>query len=264
MSVYTSIFAPQTSPLKVLTGFSANAKKGSIRSRVAAYLQAQRLVPSDLSIPRSKKHINPYYDFWVWSCLNLEWAGPNESTEKVKISHHILPVFMHHFGCVVPSYESLEVIKQMAGPRNAKEKKAVLEIGSGNGYWAYMLRSLGVEVIAVDNQQSHYRTVWIGDTIIAEGEKYVRDNEGCKDIILLMVYPIVSADFTAKVLNAYMGDTIVVAGTQNRNGYTAFRDRSIGEYMAAKKKTFEKTVQIPLPSFAGKDEALFVFERKGT
>ena len=169
---------------------------------------------------------------------------------------------MHHFGCIVPSYESLEMIKHLSGAGKAKEKRAILEIGSGNGYWAYMLRKMGVNVVAVDNQQSRYRTIWIGDTIVAEGEKYVRDHDGCTDMILLMVYPIVSADFTAKVLNAYKGDTVVVAGTQNRNGYTAFKDRTISEYIAAEKKAFEKVVQIPLPSFAGKDEALFVFERK--
>jgi len=194
--------------------------------------------------------------------LNLEWAGPDENTEMVKMSHHILPVFMHHFGCVVPSYESLEVIRYFAGTGKEREKRAVLEVGSGNGYWTYTLRRLGVEVQAVDNQQSEYRTTWIGDTIIAEGEKYLRDNGGCREKVLLMVYPVVSADFTGKILKNYRGDTVIVAGTQNANGYTAFKDRTINDYMQVEKREFEKTVQIPLPSFAGKDEALFVFERK--
>ena len=219
-------------------------------------------MPTNLTITKAKKHVNPYYDFWAWSCLNLEWAGPDEGTEKVKTSHHILPVFMHHFGCVVPSYESLEVIRQLATAEKDGKKRSVVEIGSGNGYWSYMLRRMGVDVQAVDSQQSQYRTVWIGDTVKVEGEKYLRDNGGCKEEILLMVYPIVSADFTSKTLEAYKGDTIVVAGTQNANGYTAFKDGTIGEYMLAEKKEYERIVQIPLPSFAGKDEALFVFERK--
>ena len=176
----------------------------------------------------------------------------------MKTSHHILPVFMHHFGCVVPSYEALEVIKQIGG----KGKRPVVEMGSGNGYWTYMLRRLGVEVIAVDNEQSQWRTMWIGDTVIKGGEQYLAEGKGSKDAVLLMVYPIVGAGFTAKILEAYKGDTVAVAGTQNRSGYTAFKDQTVGEYMFAERKGFEKTVQIPLPSFAGKDEALFVFERK--
>ena len=155
----------------------------------------------------------------------------------------------------MPSYESLEVIKQSAG------KRAIVEIGSGNGYWTYMLRRMGVSVQAVDNQQSEYRTMWIGDTLVKDGEQYLKEKKGCKDDLLLLVYPIVSSDFTSGILDTYKGDTVCVAGTQNRNGYTAFKDRTIDEYMKVEKPDYEKTIQIPLPSFAGKDEALYVFER---
>lgn len=222
---------------------------------MAATLQRHRTLPSDMTVPKSKSHINPYYDFWCWSCQNLEWAGPNQRSANVKTSHHILPVFMHHFGCVVPSYESLEVIKQIAGTRT------VIDLGSGNGYWTYMLRRLDVSVRAVDNLQSEYRTTWIGDTISKDGEQYLQDENGCRDAVLLLVYPIVSSHFTSKVIDAYKGDTVCLAGTQNRNGYTAFPDRTIDDYMAAEKPEFQKSVQIPLPSFAGKDEALFIFQR---
>jgi hypothetical protein len=123
------------------------------------------MLPSAMVVPKSKKHLNPYYDFWCWSCQNLEWVGPEEGTANVKTSHHVLPIFMHHFGCVVPTHESLEIIKQKAG------KRGVIEIGSGNGYWTYVLRRLGVTVHAVDNLQSEYRTLWIGDTIKKDGKK---------------------------------------------------------------------------------------------
>lgn len=79
---------------------------------------------------------------------------------------------------------------------------------------------------------------------------------------MLVVYPVIRAGFTASVLESYKGDVICVVGTQNRNGYTGFRDRTIDEHMAEKMSDFDKTVQLPLPSFAGKDDALFVFERQ--
>lgn len=251
------MFAPTTSTSKSLTALSANAKKGSHRASVASYLQSKRLLPSTYAIPKLKRvHVNPYYDYWAWSCRNLEWAGPTADTIHVKQSHYILPIFMHHFGCVCPSYESLEVIKQSARGRK------VLDLGSGSGYWTYMLRRLGVSVDAVDNLQSRYRSLWIDDTILEEGEKYLKAQKGAKDALLLLVYPIVSSEFTSKVLNAYAGDTICVVGTQNGNGYTAFKGMIIDEYMAAEKPEYTKLVQIALPSFAGKDEALFVFERQ--
>lgn len=208
-------------------------------------------------IPKMKKaHVNPYYDYWSWSCRELEWAGPEPRTINVRTSHHILPIFMHHFGCVAPSYEALEIIKQTA------KGKSIVEVGSGNGYWAFMLRRIGLNVTAVDNLQSEYRTLWIGDTVVQDGEKYLKAQNGAENAVLLLVYPIVGLDFTSKILKAYAGDIICIAGTQNTNGYTAFQDQLIDDYMTVEKKKFEKTVQIPLPSFAGKDEALFIFEKK--
>lgn len=163
---------------------------------------------------------------------------------------------MHHFGCICPSYEALEIIKQTA------QTRTVIEIGSGNGYWAYLLRRIGLSVIAVDSGESEYRTMWIPDTIFTDGIAYLKNQTGAIDATLLLVYPIVGAGFTAKVLDAYKGDTIAVVGTQNANGYTAFKDTTIVEYMKKGKGEFELVVQVPLPSFAGKDEALFVFRRR--
>lgn len=155
-----------------------------------------------------------------------------------------------------PSFEALEAIRQLARGRG------VVEVGSGNGYWAYMLRRLGVSVAAVDNGDSVWRTMWIGDTVKQDGAKYLAAKQGAEGEVLLMVYPQVSTHFTRSVLEAYKGGLVVVAGTQNRNGFTAFRDEVVDEYVAREMPQFEKILQTPLPSFAGKDEALFIFQRK--
>ncbi|KAJ2974914.1 hypothetical protein NUW58_g8505 [Xylaria curta] len=53
------------------------------------------------------------------------------------------------------------------------------------------------------------------------------------------------------------GDTVAVVGTQNQNGYTGFRDMTMDEFMAREHSDeWVKVVQVPLPSFPGKDEAL--------
>lgn len=180
-------------------------------------------------------------------------------------SHHVLPIFMHHFGCVVPSYESLEMLRLVANGR------PIADVGSGNGYWSFMLRQHKANVVAVDNAQSEWRVNWISDTVIADGVKWLarKENAGGKDIVLLMVYPIVGGGvaggveggFTRNLLAAYKGDTVAVVGTQNHNGYTGFRGMTMDEYMEKEHKEWLKVVQVPLPSFAGKDEALFVFQR---
>jgi len=149
-----------------------------------------------------------------------------------------------------------------------------------------------VEVVAVDSAHSSWRTVWIPDTVVVDGVKFLEgrggedtnatisvdngssgndntgekmgDGEGvensCSDVLLL-VYPQVGADFTGRILRAYKGDTIIVAGTQNANGYTGFSDETVSEWMEREMPAFKKLFQIPLPSFPGKDEALFAFKR---
>lgn len=169
----------------------------------------------------------------------------------------------HHFGCVCPTADALALLAQLCAPRGPKGPRLpVVEIGSGNGYWAYLLRRAGLAVTAVDNALSAWRSTWIGDTVVADGPQYLRRSGGGRGAVLLLVYPQVSADFTASVIGAYEGDVVVVAGTQNGNGYTGFRDERIEEWMARERGCLELIARVPLPSFAGKDEGFYVFRRR--
>ncbi|KAI0097022.1 hypothetical protein GGR51DRAFT_487881 [Nemania sp. FL0031] len=238
---------------------------------------------------------NPYLTFHSWATLNLEWAGPCPSSARARSSsHHILPILMHHFGCACPSHESLEILRLLAAGRE------IIDMGSGNGYWTRMLRdyhafhatststststpksksksqsqsnshSLPI-VTPVDSAQSSWRTTWVPDTLIADGASYLATTRaGAPDAVLLLVYPIVGGGlaggseggFTRGMLDAYDGDTLAVVGTQNHNGYTGFRDMTMDEFMAREHGgEWVKVVQVPLPSFPGKDEALYVFQR---
>ena len=175
---------------------------------VAKHLQSLYHPPSPeskLLVNKSKTHVNPYFDLWAWTSQNLEWAGPEERTVNVKNSHATLPVIYHHFGCICPSYESLELIRQVSKGR------VVLDLGSGNGYWTYMLRRMEpvgkkekkLEVLPIDNGMSEWRTLWVGDTVQADGVQYLQEHDGGKDAVLLLVYPTVGNDFTSKMIKAY-------------------------------------------------------------
>lgn len=177
----------------------------------------------------------------------------------------MLPIFMHHFGCATPSHESLAVLRLLADGR------AVADMGSGNGYWTFLLRRYGLTVYPVDNMQSEWRVNWVDDTVIMDGVQWLRKNDNGKDLVLLLVYPVVGGgigggtegSFTRGLVNAFQGDTIAVVGTQNGNGYTGFKSMTMDVFMEQEHPEWTKVVQIPLPSFAGKDEALYVFQRGG-
>ncbi|KAK5135657.1 hypothetical protein LTR08_004958 [Meristemomyces frigidus] len=268
IAAYTDVFRAATGTAKALKGLASNAKKDSIRSDVAKHLQSLYHPPSPgskLVVNKTKTHVNPYFDLWAWTNQNLEWAGPEERTVNVKTSHATLPVIYHHFGCVCPSYESLELIRQVSKGR------VVLDLGSGNGYWTYMLRRMEpgskketkLEVVPIDNGMSEWRTIWVGDTVQADGVQWLQENDGGKAAVLLLVYPTVGNEFTSKMIRAYHGTTIISAGSQNTSGFTAFAKESFADWMAREMPDWERVLQIPLPSFAGKDEALFVFEKRG-
>lgn len=266
---YLQIFDSKTATPNILKSLSSNAKKNSLRASIAAHLLEKRyLHPSlrQLQIPRSKTApANPYLDFLSWACKNLEYAGPCPESEAVKSSHHILPIFMHHFGCVCPSHEALSILKLLADGRE------IWDMGSGNGYWTFMLRQYGVGVKPIDNAQSSWRVTWVNDTTISDCVQFLNKpvNKGGENAVLLLVYPIVGGGvaggeeggFTRRLVSAYKGDTLAVVGTQNHNGYTGFRSISMDEFMEREHPQWTKVVQIPLPSFPGKDEALFVFQR---
>ncbi len=119
-----------------------------------------------------------------------------------------------------------------------------------------------LDIRPIDSGLSEYRITWITDTIKQDGKEYLRRNNNGRGTILLLVYPQATGDFTAPILRMFEGDTIVVAGTQNGNGFTAFQDQCVDQWVEKNLKAFELILRMPLPSFAGKDEALFVFQRR--
>ncbi|KAI1193883.1 hypothetical protein F5X97DRAFT_20678 [Nemania serpens] len=296
VEAYLSIFLPSNSAPTALRNLAANAKKGSLRREIGTYLTTKRFVHPALPalvIPRVKRPSppfpsNPYLAFQAWASRNLEWAGPGPSSARgPSSSHHVLPILMHHFGCACPSHEALEILRLLADGRE------IIDVGSGNGYWTRLLRdyhafhaapnaskptsntppassSVVPLVTPVDSAQSSWRTTWVSDTLIADGAAYLRTTRrGARDAVLLLVYPIVGGGvaggteggFTRRMLDAYDGDTVAVVGTQNHNGYTGFRHMTTDEFMAREHDDWVKVVQVPLPSFPGKDEALYVFQR---
>lgn len=201
---------------------------------------------------------------WALSCQETAFLGPLADAAyahpaNAKHTHPILPVFYHHFGCVVPSYESLYIISQLVRDSGAN---GVVDMASGNGYWTYMLRRMNLAVVAVDNMASEYRSMWIEDTVKTDGVEYLKKNDGGKSKVLLMVYLVTAGNFTKRLLQAYQGSTIVMVGTQNANRYTGFADRTTEEYFEKEMPGWELTCRVPMPSFAGKDEGLFVWKKK--
>jgi hypothetical protein len=183
--------------------------------------------------------------------------------------HPVLPVFYHHFGCAVPTYEALYIIFEYA-----RRTEGVIDMASGSGYWTYMLRRLPskVNVTAVDNGFSKYRMMWVENTVKADGIDWLRNNRGGEGRVLLLIYAITSGSFTKRTLEAYKGDTVIIVGTQNENRFTNFSKYKIEDWFHTVNSIainesgpgtplWKLECRVPLPSFPGKDEALYVWKK---
>lgn len=273
IKAYTTLFDPSLSFPKAFNAYKSSTKPNSLKAHISTHLSSRFLKKTQGLLPsrKDRKHVNPYLDFWIYSCNELEWAGPWEKTVNTKASHHILPIFYHHFGCVVPSYAALYAIAKLAQPAKPSKEpvRPILDIGSGTGYWTYMLRNLQLDsgwkeldVHPVDNGTSEYRIMWVKDTVKVDGKSYLTRMGNGKGCVLLLVYPQARGDFTAPLLKMFEGDTVVVVGTQNGNGFTGFPDEIVDVWMEENRKEYELVLRLPVPSFAGKDEAMFVFQRE--
>lgn len=261
VAAYTDIFASGTDTEKLTTSFVMNAKKASPRDFSARYLQSRRLVPPSFKATKLKTHLNPYLDLWALCCRQLGFLGPlnissYEDPRAAKQSHPILPIFMHHFGCAIPSLEALQLIKYVA------RDGSVLDVGCGNAYWTWLLRRQHVRVVPIDDCSSTWRTIFADDIIKSDAIKFLNGRD-TKHEILLLVYPITGANhLTKRIIDVFQGDTIVYVGTQNANRYTGFQDVIVDEYFQSSMPGWHKVVHVPIPSFPGKDDALFIFQKK--
>jgi hypothetical protein len=272
ISAYIQLFDPSKVAANSLKGFAANARKGSLRAAVAQHLLSKRFVhPTIPNPPKQKTPLaNPYIDFLSYTNTTLESCGPSPNSQLLRTSHHVLPVLMHHFSCVCPTYEALALVASFTKHSTANlqsPRRTLLDVGSGNGYWTYMLRRapFALDVIPIDNMQSRWRTTWVPDTLVTDAIAFLkkRSPETQKNDVLLMVYPVTAGEFTARVLEEFRGDVVCVVGTQNGSGYTGFKGEMVDEWFSRmRSETWELVVRVPVMSFPGKDDALFVFRRR--
>lgn len=119
-------------------------------------------------------------------------------------------MIIQYFGYAIPDPQALSIIKEYTMTLEQPcLPRRVIEIGSGLGYWTYLLRQEGLQVDAVDtmeefNQVDRY---WIKDTIKADAVDYLKENNS-KESVLLMVWPRSCEEF----LEHFQGEYVILVG----------------------------------------------------
>lgn len=146
-----------------------------------------------------------------------------------------------------------------AALRLAARYAPLLEIGAGSGYWAWLLRQMGVDIVAYDAEppDGTYRNSYFAGnhawTHVREGGvEAIREHA---DRTLFLCWPPPATPMAEDCLAAFRGDVVLYAGEwRGACGTLAFFD--------ALEASFTLVEAVELPSSAVQD-ALRVFRRRG-
>lgn len=196
--------------------------------------------------------------------------------------------FTSVFAWAIPSPKALDFIAETLDGR------PLVEIGAGNGYWAWCLAQMGVDVVAYDRSPFGSPRSWFGGERFIErqmswadqqreffpvqegGPKVLRDHG---DRVLFMCWPPYQGSMAAEALKAYGGDTCIFIGEWDggcnadeefwsmvRDGRTDdIWDDEADEYVSTDAQIAPQSWRLethqPIPKFEGLHDDIYVFKR---
>jgi hypothetical protein len=178
---------------------------------------------------------------------SLDMATLRKGAEEIVNKHLVRDQVVHTYAWAVPSPEILHEIKFRANGRG------IIEIGAGSGYWAKLLNSIGVDIVAYDLQP--YKNHWMHND-----KKFYEVKRGDhtaiqehKDRLLFLCWPPYDGGVLLDAcLDVYTQDLIFYIGEWS--ACTSWSDRF--------EKEWEDIHTIPCPQWDGIHDCLFVMSRK--
>lgn len=156
------------------------------------------------------------------------------------------------YSFAIPNDAALEAIA-VHGP--------IVELGAGTGYWAWMLRQVGVEVAAYDIHPPPCKdNKWYPKikafTEVLKGDVRVLDKH--KDCTLLLCWPPPDNDMAERAIARYRGERVIYIG-EGAYGCTVS-----DSFFEALDKAWESDDYVDIPQWHGIHDCLTVYERKMT
>ena len=135
----------------------------------------------------------------------------------------------------------------------------IVELGAGTGYWAYLLRNRGVDIVAydlappgvLDNAYKFEPRTW---TQVVPGGVEALDQHA--DRALFLCWPGYRDTFADDALGRFAGTVLIYVG-EGAGGHTAndaFFDRLCRDWVPAE--------QIAIPRWSGVDDCMQIYDRR--
>lgn len=184
------------------------------------------------------------HQFWLLAAKKAKYIGKYtlaKDSHEIKAQHkfHMKRLkAIHNYSFAIPNEPSLDLIAKF-GP--------IIEIGAGTGYWAYLLANRGVDIIAIDNNNEKGNVAkYFSSMIIDDGEKYLKNHNGCYDRSLFICWPRYIKDF----IDSYLGTTVIWIGEVE--GCTDDMEDNL---------EWQETHSMIIPTWLGIHDILKVFKR---
>ena len=176
---------------------------------------------------------NPLFDAWRESNGVIGAADENQRC----------------YAWAIPSPEALETLAALA---------PIVEIGAGGGYWAHLLRELGVDIVCYDQAppslgfngyaRRAFTHVQVGSPCS------LMDHHQCT---LFLCWPPMSK-MARDAVQFFEGRRVVYVG-EPYGGMTAD-----DEFFDILEREFVERSRIAIPQWRGHDDAMYIYERKDT
>ena len=177
---------------------------------------------------------NPYLD--EYNALSDDFITKHMARYKL----------LEKYSYAVPSQQAIEYISSLS---------PIVEIGAGTGYWAYLLRQLGTDIIAYD--ESPYKNGYVNHqwSEVLEGTPITLKQH--TDRTLFICWPPFDTSFASDCLKNYKGNDLIYIG-EGSGGCTG--DEQFFELLDAEWDGVDNDVNIP--KYEGLHDYLYYFRRK--
>jgi len=208
---------------------------------------------------------NPYLDVFLnymrapspsGPSINCEQPGQGAAlqlTEDLSVfdAYMAREMCLERFAWAVPSSNAIAAIAALQRP--------IVEIGAGNGYWAYLLRQLGVLTKAFDRDPPPHDRLW---TTVTEGTEEILETDVCSgDCALMLCWPPYGSEMAERCLEKFSGDTLIHigewAGCTAREEFYDLLPYQLGE----SRNGWTLTNNVKIPQWLGIHDHLSIFSR---
>jgi len=150
------------------------------------------------------------------------------------------------YAWAIPCDEALDILAQYS---------PLVEIGAGGGYWAYLLRQRGVDILAYDSHPGINRWVDKQWTKVRRGgPEKLRKLPGRT---LFLCWPPYDTPMGAQCLKNYRGNTVIYVG-ESAGGCTGD-----GELHSILHKEFAPVRAQKIPQWYGIHDEMIIYQRVG-